>query len=127
MIYYQFSFWILVWVFLYYFKFVSYPPSLYFVCICILFTFYLILFRKIHPIFIILNIVYHFLPLLIIEYKKIKMTRKQVFINIIVFLLYILFIYYNDINIIDYYDNIIVHMKIFDISGLINIVGKYPN
>jgi len=127
MIYHQFSFWILLWAILYYLKIVEYPPSLYFVCICILFTFYIILFRKTNILFIIFNIIFHCLPLFIIDYKKIKMTHYQVLINIVISLLYILFMYYNNINIIGYYNNLIEYSESFDISKLINIIVKHPN
>ena len=103
---YQFSLWILLWSILYYFKIVSYPPLKCIVLMCFMFSFYLFL-TDIKKIYILFTFIIHGIPLLLINYKKIKITKKIVNINLLIILLYWMFMSYNDLDVKEYYSNMI--------------------
>ena len=108
---YQFSTWILVWSILYYFKIVSYPPLKCIVLTCFMFSFYLCL-TNVKTKYILGSFIFHGIPLLLIDYKKIKITKKIVNINLLVILLYLIFMSYNDLYVKEYYSNLIDYLSI---------------
>ena len=112
---YQYSFWILVWSILYYFKIVPYPPLKCIVLMCFMFSFYLLM-TDLKFIYVLFTFVIHAIPLLLIDYKKIKITKKIVNINLLVILLYWMFLSYNNIYVQEYYSNIINYLSKNDLN-----------
>ena len=108
---YIFSYWIFLWFILYLLKLVPYNPKIIIILgiIEILFTLiYLIVknasLRKITKFFII-NIIIKFIPLLLI-YKD-PIEKKDIYATIIFILIYLLWMYINDVNVIKVYKKLI--------------------
>ena len=108
---YIFSYWIFIWFILYLLKLVPYNPKLIIILgiIEILFTLiYLILknasIRKITK-FLIINIIIKFIPLLLI-YKD-PLMKKDIYATIIFVLIYLIWMYINDVNVIKVYQKLI--------------------
>ena len=118
---YQFSIWILVWSILYYFKIVSYPPLKCIVLMCFMFSFYLCL-TNVKTKYILGSFIFHGISILLINNKKIKITKKIVNINLLVILLYWIFMSYNDLYVKEYYSNLIDYLSITNKIHLNKIV-----
>ena len=103
---YQYSSWIIIWSILYYFKIVSYPPLHCSVILCIMFSFYM-LFTNVKFEYIIVSFILHLIPLILIKYEKIKVTHRMININLLVTLIYIMFMSYNNLYITKYYSKIL--------------------
>jgi hypothetical protein len=108
---YIFSYWIFLWFILYLLKLVPYNPKLIIILgiIEILFTLiYLIVknasLRKITK-FIIINIIIKFIPLLLI-YKD-PLRKKDIYATVILVLIYLIWMYINDVNVIKVYQKLI--------------------
>jgi hypothetical protein len=108
---YVFSYWIFLWFILYLLKFVPYNPKIIIILgiIEILFTLiYLIVknasIKEITKFFII-NIIIKFIPLLLI-YKD-PIERKDIYATVILVLIYLIWMYINDVNIIKVYQKLI--------------------
>jgi hypothetical protein len=108
---YIFSYWIFLWFILYLLKLVPYNPKLIIILgiIEILFTLiYLIVknasLRKITK-FIIINIIIKFIPLLLI-YKD-PLMKKDIYATVILVLIYAIWMYINDVNVIKVYQKLI--------------------
>jgi len=108
---YIFSYWIFLWFILYLLKLVPYNPKLIIILgiIEILFTLiYLIVknasLRKITK-FIIINIIIKFIPLLLI-YKD-PLRKKDIYATVILVLIYTIWMYINNVNIIEVYQKLI--------------------
>ena len=107
---YQYSLWIIIWSILYYYKIIKYPPLYCTVIMCLMFSFYL-LFTDMKLIHIIGSLICHLIPLFLIDYKKIKTTHKMININILITILYVIFMSYNDLSIVKYYSKIIDYLS----------------
>jgi hypothetical protein len=108
---YIFSYWIFLWFILYLLKIVPYNPKIIIILgiIEILFTLiYLIVknasLRKITK-FLIINIIIKFIPLLLI-YKD-QIEKKDIYATVILVLIYLIWMYINDINVIKVYKKLI--------------------
>ena len=108
---YIFSYWIFLWFILYLLKLVPYNPKIIIILgiIEILFTLiYLILknasIRQITK-FLIINIIIKFIPLLLI-YKD-QIERKDIYATVILVLIYLIWMYINDVNVIKVYQKLI--------------------
>jgi hypothetical protein len=108
---YIFSYWIFLWFILYLLKLVPYNPKLIIILGIIEITFtiiYLIVknvsLRKITKFFII-NIIIKFIPLLLIYKDPIK--KKDIYATIILVLIYLIWLYINDVNVIKVYQKLI--------------------
>ena len=108
---YIFSYWIFLWFILYLLKLVPYNPKIIIILgiIEILFTLiYLIVknasIRKITK-FLIINIIIKFIPLLLI-YKD-PLRKKDIYATVILVLIYLIWMYINDVNIIKVYQKLI--------------------
>ncbi len=107
---YQFSLWILIWSILYYFKIVPYPPLKSIVLMCFMFSFYLFL-TDLKFVYVLFTFMIHAIPLLLIDYKKIQITKKIVNINLLVILIYWIFMSYNNIYVQEYYSYLINYLS----------------
>jgi hypothetical protein len=108
---YIFSYWIFLWFILYLLKLVPYNPKIIIILgiIEILFTLiYLIVknasIKEITKFFII-NIIIKFIPLLLI-YKD-PIERKDIYATVILVLIYLIWMYINDVNVIKVYEKLI--------------------
>jgi len=108
---YIFSYWIFLWFILYLLKLVPYNPKIIIILgiIEILFTLiYLIVknasIKEITK-FLIINIIIKFIPLLLI-YKD-PIERKDIYATIILVLIYLIWMYINDVNVIKVYQKLI--------------------
>jgi hypothetical protein len=108
---YIFSYWIFLWFILYLLKLVPYNPKIIIILgiIEILFTLiYLIVknasIRQITK-FLIINIIIKFIPLLLI-YKD-PIERKDIYATVILVLIYLIWMYINDVNVIKVYQKLI--------------------
>ena len=108
---YVFSYWIFLWFILYLLKLVPYNPKLIIILgiIEILFTLiYLIVknasLRKITK-FLIINIIIKFIPLLLI-YKD-QIEKKDIYATVILVLIYAIWMYINNVNVIKVYQKLI--------------------
>lgn len=104
---YIFSYWIFLWFILYLLKLVPYNPKLIIILGIIEITFSLIYvivkkasLRKITK-FLIINIIIKFIPLLLI-YKD-PIEKKDIYATVILVLIYLLWMYINDVSIIEVY------------------------
>ena len=104
---YIFSYWICLWFILYLLKLVPYNPKLIIILGIIEITFSLIYvivkkasLRKITKFFII-NIIIKFIPLLLI-YKD-PIEKKDIYATVILVLIYLIWMYINDVNVIKVY------------------------
>jgi hypothetical protein len=108
---YIFSYWILLWFILYLLKLVPYNPKLIIILgiIEILFTLIYLIVKKASlrniTKFIIINIIIKFIPLLLI-YKD-PIEKKDIYATIIFILIYLLWMYINDVNVIKVYKKLI--------------------
>ena len=107
---YIFSYWIFLWFILYLLKLVPYNPKLIIILGIIEITFtiiYLIVknvsLRKITKFFII-NIIIKFIPLLLIYKDPIK--KKDIYATIILVLIYLIWMYINNVNVIKVYQKL---------------------
>ena len=122
---YQYSTWIIIWSVLYYYKIVDEPPLYCTVIMCLMFSFYL-LFTTMKIKYIIGSVICHLIPLFLIDYRKIKTTHRMININILVTLLYVIFMSYNDLYIVKYYSKLIDILSYSENINLYNIlVEKY--
>jgi hypothetical protein len=108
---YIFSYWIFLWFILYLLKLVPYNPKIIIILgiIEILFTLiYLIVknasIKEITK-FLIINIIIKFIPLLLI-YKD-PIERKDIYATVILVLIYLIWMYINDVNVIKVYEKLI--------------------
>ena len=104
----QYSFIIIIWSFLYYLNHVTYPPLKSIVILSILLSTFLCIQYNIPFCYLFLSIILHIIPLLIIDYEKLKIKKKNneiLFINIIVFFIYLFYLFIRKINIIQDYKN----------------------
>jgi len=108
---YVFSYWILLWFILYLLKLVPYNPKIIIILsiIEILFTLiYLIVknasIRKITK-FLVINIIIKFIPLLLI-YKD-PIEKKDIYATVILVLIYLIWMYINNVNVIKVYQKLI--------------------
>ena len=92
---------------------------------CLMFSFYL-LFTDMKLIHIIGSLICHLIPLFLIDYKKIKTTHKMININILITILYVIFMSYNDLSIIKYYSKIIDYLSQDNVT-IYNILFKKFN
>jgi len=69
----------------------------------------------------------HAIPLLLIDYKKIKITKKIVNINLLVILLYWMFMSYNNIYVQEYYSYLINYLSKNDLNLTNILFSKFNN
>ena len=96
---------IILWSLLYYNHIVKYPPSKSVVILCLCFSTYLCIIYKIPLCYTFLSIVIHMIPLYLIDYESIhkKENTNILFYNMIIFMIYISYLSYFKIHIIDEY------------------------
>ena len=82
---------------------------------CFMFSFYLFL-TDLKFVYVLFSFMIHAIPLLLIDYKKIQITKKIVNINLLVILIYWIFMSYNNIYMQEYYSNIINYLSKNDLN-----------
>lgn len=107
---YFYSFWLLIWSILFYLKILSIPPLYHFIIISIFFSIILYFKYNINNInILIIIIIVHIYPLFFINFNKniinnpYYLNEDIVMINILLPIIYIIFMKINNINIKDFY------------------------
>ena len=99
---YFYSFWLFIWSILYYNKIIKYQPLYEILIFALVFSISSMIYFNIHNINIyILQFIFHFIPIILVNNYNHK--YNTIFINIFVLSAHIIFMNYNNINIIDYY------------------------
>jgi|TARA_B100002051_G_C16719267_1_gene631340 hypothetical protein len=97
---YQYSGWLFVWTLFYYCKLVNIPPLRIAIIFALLFSSFLLIHYKVPLHYIIFSGIIHSLPLLVLPDKRDYETTK---VNLLIFVVYLLYAVNNRIDIINNY------------------------